>query len=117
MGLFNPLNLLFGLSLAVLLAIYLRSRSQPLIEVSSLTLFEEIPAPVNRSRFLSIDALFWLEAAALTGLTLVTAGLYLRSAQPAGKSIRHALIFDLGASMAAPGSDGISIGPPARFLL
>jgi hypothetical protein len=106
MGFFDPLNLLLGLSLVALLAIYLRARSRPLIEVSSLTLFEAVPAPAARSRVLRLDAPFWLEAAALTALTLIGAGLYFRAPQPASATVRRALIFDLGAAMAAPGTDG-----------
>ena len=104
MGFFDPLNLLYGLSLVALVAIYLRAKSRPMIDVSSLSLFEEVPAPASKSRFLQFNLLFWLEAAALIGLTLVMAGLYLRSAKPVGNSIRRALIFDIGASMGA--SDG-----------
>src|SRR5262249_49523764 len=44
-GFLNPNNLLWALSLAVLFAIYLRSRSRPTVEVSSLLLFDEAPAP------------------------------------------------------------------------
>ena len=61
MGLLNPQNIIYGLSLALLVLIYLRSRSRPTIEVSSLMLFEEIPAPVAKSRFLRLDLLFWLD--------------------------------------------------------
>ncbi len=105
MGLFDPFNLLYGLSLLALIAIYLRAKSRPMIDVSSLALFEEVPAPVSQSRFLQLDLLFWLEAAALAALTLVMAGLYLRSAQPVGNAVRHALVFDLGASMGALDAD------------
>ena len=45
MGLLNPQNFVYGLSLALLVLIYLRSRSRPAIEVSSLMLFDEVPAP------------------------------------------------------------------------
>ena len=50
MGFLDPRNLLWGLSLAVLVIIYLRSRARPLIEVSSLMLFEEQPAPAASVR-------------------------------------------------------------------
>jgi hypothetical protein len=116
-GFFDPLNLLLGLSLIALLAIYLRARSRPLIEVSSLTLFEEVAAPAARSRMLRLDALFWLEAAALAALTLVGAGLYFRAAQPISQSVRRALVFDLGAAMAAPGSDGTRLAEARREAL
>ncbi|HUN57828.1 MAG TPA: BatA domain-containing protein, partial [Candidatus Binataceae bacterium] len=82
MGLLAPINLLYAASLAVLVLIYLRARSRPTIEVASLILFEEIPAPVAKSRFLRLDLPFWLEALALTALTLAIAGLYIRSRRP-----------------------------------
>jgi hypothetical protein len=100
-GLLNPANLLYGLSLALLLLIYLRSRSRPTIEVSSLMLLEAAPAPVAKSRILRLDLLFWLEALALGALTLALAGLYFRHPLPAGPHRSHALVFDLGAGMGA----------------
>jgi hypothetical protein len=100
-GFFNPASLLCGLSLIALVAIYLRSRARPTISVSSLMLFEEIPAPVAKSRLLRVDLLFWLEALALAAMTLAAAGLYFFAARPAGRHRLHALIFDLGAGMAA----------------
>lgn len=114
MGLLNPLNLLYALSLAALVAIYLRALSRPTLEVSSLMLFEEVPAPVAKSRLLRVDRFFWLEALALGALTLAVAGLYLRVYQPASRNRRHALIFDLGAAMGATGDDGTG-HPGSRF--
>lgn len=105
MGLLNPANLLYALSLAALVAIYLRARSRPTIEVSSLILFEEAPAPVARSRVLRLDLPFWLEALALAALTLAVAGLYLRAHGGAGGRRTHALVFDLGAAMGARDGD------------
>src|SRR5260370_7285629 len=64
-------------------------------------LFEEIPAPVAKSRVLRVGLRLWLETLALSALTLALAGLYVRSAEPAGHHQRHALIFDLGAGMGA----------------
>jgi len=113
-GLLNPLNLLYALSLAALVAIYLRALSRPTIEVSSLMLFEEVPAPVAKSRLLRVDRFFWLEAFALGALTLAVAGLYLRVNQPAGRNHRHALVFDLGAGMGAIGDHGSSRLDQAR---
>ena len=55
-----------ALSLALLVLIYLRSRSRPTIEVSSLMLFDEAPAPVASVRHVRIDPLFWLEMATLS---------------------------------------------------
>jgi len=100
-GFFNPGSLLWGLSLVALVAIYLRSRARPTISVSSLMLFEEIPAPVATSRILRIDLLFWLEALALAAMTLASAGFYLLGPQPVGRHQLHALVFDLGAGMEA----------------
>jgi len=114
-GLLTPLNLLYALSLAALVAIYLRARSRPTIEVSSLMLFEEIPAPVAKSRWLRLDALFWLEALALGAMSLAVAGLYVRSHHAAGPNRRHALVFDLGAGMGA-GENGITRLDTARQL-
>ncbi len=114
MGLLNPLNLLLGLSLAALVAIYLRAQARPTIEVSSLALFEEAPAPVARSRILRVDLLFWLEAAALATLTLVAAGFYVRMAAPVNRPLRRALIFDLGASMNAVDANGTRLAAAQR---
>src|SRR6185312_4240443 len=106
MGFFAPLGLLLGLSLAALVAIYLRARSRPLLEVSSLELFADTPAPAAQSRFLRLDLFFWLEAGCLAALTLVAAGLYLRMSRPIVHAGRRALIFDLGAAMGAHGGGG-----------
>ena len=114
MGLITPLNLLYAISLAALVAIYMRARSRPTIEVSSLMLFEEIPAPVAKSRFLRLDLLFWLEALALGALTLAVSGLYLRTHQPPGPNRRDALVFDLGAGMGAMGENGVTRLDDAR---
>ena len=70
MGFLNPQNFIYGLSLALLVLIYLRSRSRPTIEVSSLMLFDEAPAPVASVRHVRIDPLFWLEMLTLAALTL-----------------------------------------------
>jgi hypothetical protein len=101
MGLLDPRNLLYLASLAVLVAIYLRARAKPALEVSSLMLFDEISAPVASSRVLRTDLLFWLEAGALSALAMAMAGLYLRTVPPAAHRGRHALVFDLGAGMGA----------------
>ncbi len=101
MGFLSPVNLLYAASLAVLVAIYFRSRSHPTIEVSSLMLFEQAEAPVSRFRTLRTDLLFWLELAALAAVVLALAGLYVRGAPSALTGRSHALIFDLGASMGA----------------
>jgi hypothetical protein len=100
-GFFNPGSLLCGVSLVALVAIYLRSRARPTINVSSLMLFEEVPAPVAKSRILRVDLLFWLEALALAAMTLAAAGFYLLGPQPVGRHQLHALVFDLGAGMEA----------------
>jgi hypothetical protein len=100
-GFFNPVSLLCGLSLIALVAIYLRSRARPTINVSSMMLFEEVPAPVAKSRILRVDLLFWLEALALAAMTLAAAGFYLLRPRPVGHHQLHALVFDLGAGMGA----------------
>jgi hypothetical protein len=114
-GLLNPNNLWLALSLAALIAIYLRSRARPTLTVSSLMLFESADAPVRSSRLLRIDALFWIEAAALSALTLAAAGLYIRTFKPLGSARNHALIFDVGAAMDA--EDGSRIGEARRAAL
>jgi aerotolerance regulator-like protein len=101
MGLLKPLDLLFLLSLGVLVIIYVRARSRPTVEVSSLMLFDEIPAPVVSARWLRVDLPFWLEVLALSALSVAAAGLYLRMPAPVEHVRRHALVFDLGAAMAA----------------
>ena len=100
-GLLNPQNIIYGLSLALLVLIYLRSRSRPTIEVSSLMLFDEAAAPVASVRHVRIDPLFWLEMATLTALTLAIAGLYVMRPPSPGHGRIHALVFDLGAGMSA----------------
>jgi hypothetical protein len=114
MGFLSPINLLWALSLGVLVAIYLRARSRPTIDVSSLMLFDEIPAPVARSRVLRVDLLFWLELAGLAALSLAIAGLYVRSAVPLGTHRVHALIFDLGAGMGASDNGGTRLDQARR---
>ena len=99
MGFLNPGNLIYSLGLVLLVLIYLRSRSRPTIDVSSLMLFEAASAPVAKSRMLRVDLLFWLEALALGALTLALAGLYVRRAAPVGQHRSRALVFDLGAGM------------------
>jgi Aerotolerance regulator N-terminal len=100
-GFFNPGSLFCGLSLVALVAIYLRSRARPTIAVSSLMLFDEVPAPVAKSRILHVDLLFWLQALALAAMTLAAAGFYLLGQRPVGRHQLHALVFDLGAGMEA----------------
>jgi hypothetical protein len=100
-GFLNPQNIIYGLSLALLVLIYLRSRSRPTIEVSSLMLFDEAPAPVASVRHVRIDPLFWLEMATLAALTFAIAGLYVMRPPSPGHGRSHALVFDLGAGMSA----------------
>src|SRR5579885_473758 len=101
MGLLSPIYLLFGLSIGLLILIYLTARSRSTVEVSSLLLFEEAQVAVSKARFLKLDLLFWLETGALTALCLALAGLYLRMAPAATSHRRHALVFDLAAAMGA----------------
>ena len=95
MGVLNPQSLLWAISIAILFAIYLRSRSRPTLEVSSLLLFDEAAAPTTRVRHLRIDPLFWLEMAVLGALTLALAGLYVRSSSATARGRTRALVFDL----------------------
>src|SRR5260370_1338543 len=74
MGFLSPLSSLALLSIAVLLLIYLRSVSRPTLEVSSLLLFDEVPAPVAKVRFFRADPLFWLQAAALAAALIRARG-------------------------------------------
>ncbi|HKF29785.1 MAG TPA: VWA domain-containing protein [Candidatus Binataceae bacterium] len=101
MGFLNPINLVWAVALVILALIYLRSRSRPIISVSSLMLFDEVPAPVTRVRHVRIDPLFWLELAALTALVLAVGGLYAMVPAHAGRGRSHGLVFDLGAGMGA----------------
>src|SRR5260370_1256237 len=101
MGLLNPRNLAYLASLAVLVAIYLRARAKPTLEVSSLMLFDEIAAPVASSRVLRTDLMFWLEMAALGALSMALAGLYIRTPKPAAPHHARALVFYLGPGVGA----------------
>ena len=109
MGLLNRENFIYGLSLALLVLIYLRSRSRPTIEVSSLMLFDEAPAPVASVRNVRLDPLFWLEVATLGALTFAIAGLYVMRPPAPGQGRSHALVFDLGAGMSAHDGTGTRI--------
>jgi Aerotolerance regulator N-terminal len=113
-GLLNPQNFIYAFSLALLLLIYLRSRSRPTIEVSSLMLFDEAPAPVASVRHVRIDPLFWLELATLTALTLAIAGLYVMRPPSPGHGRSHALVFDLGAGMSAREGAGTRVAQARR---
>jgi Aerotolerance regulator N-terminal len=117
MGLLNPRNLAYIASLAVLVAIYLRARAKPTLEVSSLMLFDEIAAPVASSRVLRTDLMFWLEMAALGALSMALAGLYIRSQTPAAHHQARALIFDLGAGMGAREASGTRLDEARRQAL
>jgi hypothetical protein len=117
MGLLDPRNLAYLASLAVLVAIYLRARVKPTLEVYSLMLFEEVAAPVASSRLLRTDLMFWLELAALGALSMALAGLYLRRAEPAAHHQAHALIFDLGAGKGAREDSGTRLDEARRQAL
>jgi len=108
-GFLNPENFIYGLSLALLVLIYLRSRSRPTIEVSSLMLFDDAPAPVASVRNVRIDPLFWLEMLTLAALTFAIAGLYIMRPPSPGHGRSHALVFDLGAAMSARDGSGTRI--------
>jgi hypothetical protein len=117
MGLLNPQNFVYGLSLALLVLIYLRSRSRPTIEVSSLMLFDEAAAPVASVRHVRIDPLFWLEVLTLTALTFAIAGLYIMRPPSVGQGRSHALVFDLGAGMSAHDGSSTRIDEARRSAL
>ncbi|MFZ2059517.1 MAG: BatA domain-containing protein [Candidatus Binatus sp.] len=117
MGFLNPQNIIYGLSLALLVLIYLRSRSRPTIEVSSLMLFDEAPAPVASVRQVRLDPLFWLEMATLAALTLAIAGLYVMRPPSPGHGRSHALVFDLGAGMSAHDGSSTRIDEARRAAL
>ncbi len=117
MGLLDPRNLAYLASLAVLVAIYLRARAKPTLEVSSLMLFEEVAAPVASSRLLRTDLMFWLELAALGAISMALAGLYIHRAEPAAHHQAHALIFDLGAGMGAREDSGTRLDEARRQAL
>lgn len=117
MGLLNPFNLIYLLSLGALILIYLRARSRPTIEVSSLMLFDEVPAPVANVRWLRVDLLFWLEMLALSALSLAAAGLYLKAPAAPERAGRHALVFDLGAAMGASEAAGSRLDQAKREAL
>jgi hypothetical protein len=104
-GFLSPRNFVYAFSLALLILIYLRSRSRPTIDVSSLILFDEAPAPVASVQHVRLDPLFWLEMATLAALTLAIAGMYVMRPPSVGQGRIHALVFDLGAAMTARDSD------------
>ena len=114
MGFFDPVSLLWGASVVALVVIYLRARARPTIDVSSLMLFEEVPAPVAKSRILRVDLLFWLEALALAAMTLAAAGFYFLGPRPVGRHQLHALVFDLGAGMEATDGGGSRLDEARR---
>jgi hypothetical protein len=117
MGLLNPRNLAWLVSLAVLIAIYLRARAKPTLEVSSLMLFDEIAAPVAHSSLLRTDSMFWLELAALGAASMALAGLYVRAVAPSTHHQARALIFDLGAGMNAREGSGTRLDAARRQAL
>ena len=119
MGFLNPANLLWALALGVLVLIYLRSRSRPTLEVSSLMLFDDAPAPVASVRHVRLDPLFWLEVAGITALVLAIAGLYAMAPVHAGRGRSHALVFDLGAAMSAreDGNSRLDLARRSAFKL
>ncbi|HUA33444.1 MAG TPA: VWA domain-containing protein [Candidatus Binataceae bacterium] len=117
MGFLDPRNLLWGVSLAVLVAIYLRSRARPTIDVSSLMLFDEVPAPSASMRQVRFDLLFWLEAAALCALTLAIAGFFVRIPERPAHGRSHALVFALGAGMTATESGSSRLDRAKRQAL
>jgi hypothetical protein len=100
MGLLQPLNILYALSLLALVVIYLLAGHQPKLTVSSLMLFEQVPSRITKRRFRS-DVFFWLEVAALSALSLAAAGLFFKLTPSLSRPKRWALVFDVGAGMGA----------------
>src|SRR6516162_7207560 len=117
MGLLSPLNLLYGLSLIALAIIYFRSRSRPILEVPSLLLFDEQPAPIAGAARFWTDLLFWLEAITLAALMLAAAGLYVNGSVRGDRARRHALVFDTAAGMAAQERSGTRLDIAKRDAL
>jgi hypothetical protein len=117
MGLLNPNHLLWAVSIAILLAIYLRSRSRPTLEVSSLLLFDEAAAPTARVKNLRIDPLFWLEMAVLGAIVLALAGLYVRTVLAASRGRNRAMVFDLAAGMGAHEGGGTRLDAAKKQAL
>ncbi|MGB6553360.1 MAG: BatA domain-containing protein [Candidatus Binataceae bacterium] len=119
MGFLVPANLLWALALGVLVLIYLRSRSRPTLEVSSLMLFDDAPAPVASVRHVRLDPLFWLEVAGITALVLAIAGMYAMVPVRADRGRSHALVFDLGAAMSARegGTSRLDLARRAAFKI
>jgi hypothetical protein len=116
-GLLNPNRLLWAISIAILLAIYLRSRSRPTLEVSSLLLFDAAAAPTARVKHLRIDPLFWLEMAVLAAITLAVAGLYFRAIPATVQGRNRALVFDLAAGMGAHEGSGTRLDAAKKQAL
>jgi hypothetical protein len=115
MGFIAPFNFLWLVgSVGLLVLIYMRQRARSTLEVSSLMLFETIPAPVVRRRMLRLDLVFWLEAIALTALSLALAGLFIRRPETAAPRMSHALIFNLGAAMGAREGQGTRLDAARR---
>jgi len=117
MGFLEPHNLLWGISFAILIAIYLRSRSRHTLEVSSLMLFDRAPAPASRIRHVRIDPLFWLEVATLGALTLACAGFFVRTAASPAHGRARAIVFALGAAMRADDGSGVRLETAKRQAL
>ena len=117
MGFLNPLNLLYGLSIAVLVLIYLHARSRSTLEVSSLMLFDEVEQPMAKPKLARVDLLFWLELATLAALSLAVAGLYLKLEAAPQRIRRHALIFDIAAGMGAREGNQIRLDQAKRQAL
>ncbi len=117
MGFLEPRNLVWALAIGALVLIYLRSRSRPTLEVSSLMLFDQTPAPVASVRHVRLDALFWVELAGLTALVLAVAGMYAMAPARAGRVHSHALVFDLGAAMSARDGSGTRLDEARRKAL
>jgi hypothetical protein len=99
MGFANPIALLFGALLGVLVLLYLWEKQRRRVDVPSLLLWQLLPdEPVQMQRFRP-DWLFWLQALLLLLLVGGLARPYLEGGPAATAHRRHILVLDTSASM------------------
>lgn len=100
MAFVNPAAWLFGLLLAVLIALYLWERSRRRVDVPSLLLWQVVPDAVVRTTHFRLDWLFLLQCLLLAALITGLADPY-RAAPGAAGAARTVLVLDQSASMQA----------------
>lgn len=101
MGFANPIALLFGGLLGVLVLLYLWERQRRNVDVPSLLLWQRLPdEPVQRRRF-QADWLFFVQALLLLLLVGGLARPYLLGGPGEPLHRRHVLVLDTSASMQA----------------